>query len=122
MQPFLLVAVSFPATRVLKPTEQDLEYLTYDASYGVHVDEKSHTGTAITLGKGVVYDGPRLSARCCYDLPGKYDFIFKDRVDKGDVKIEYKPTCEMVADILTKPLQGSLFVKLRNEFLNSYVA
>ena len=73
MQPFLLVAVSFPATRVLKPTEQDLEYLTYDASYGVHVDEKSHTGTAITLGKGVVYDGPRLSARCCYDLPGKYE-------------------------------------------------
>ena len=48
-------------------------------------------------------------------------FFVKDRVEQGDVKIEYKPTGEMIADILTKPLQGSLFARLRDLLLNCYV-
>ena len=38
-------------------------------------------------------------------------FFVKDRVDSGEVKIEYCPTKEMVADYFTKPLQGASFSK-----------
>ena len=38
----------------------------------------------------------------------------KDRVDKGELTIEYCPTSEMLADYFTKPLQGSLFRKMRS--------
>ena len=48
-------------------------------------------------------------------------FFVKDRVDQGEVKIEYKATNEMLADVLTKPLQGSLFTRLRDELLNCCV-
>ena len=45
-------------------------------------------------------------------------FFIKDRVDSGEIKIEYKPTEEMIADILTKPLQRELFRHLRALLLN----
>jgi len=48
-------------------------------------------------------------------------FFVSDRVKSGEIKIEYMPTGEMLADILTKPLQGALFLKLRNKLLNWYV-
>ena len=32
--------------------------------------------------------------------------------------VKYKPTSEMTADVLTKPLQGEQFRKLRNAILN----
>jgi hypothetical protein len=41
-----------------------------------------------------------------------------DRIQDGEVTVEYKPTGEMVADIMTKPLQGELFRKMRRELLN----
>ena len=41
-------------------------------------------------------------------------FFTKDRVDKGEMSIEYCPTHEMLADFYTKPLQGSLFRKMRD--------
>jgi hypothetical protein len=41
-------------------------------------------------------------------------FFLKDRIDSGEIKIDYIQTEEMIADILTKPLQGKLFIKLRN--------
>jgi hypothetical protein len=45
-------------------------------------------------------------------------FYIKDRVDAGEISIRYKPTAEMIADILTKPLQGELFRRLRAALLN----
>ena len=36
-------------------------------------------------------------------------FFVKDRVDKGEIKIEYCPSIYMLADFFTKPLQGRLF-------------
>ena len=45
-------------------------------------------------------------------------FFVKDRVDNKEIKIEYMNTGNMIADILTKPLQGALFVRLRTELLN----
>ena len=44
-------------------------------------------------------------------------FFIKDRVEKQELKIEYLPTEDMIADFFTKPLQGELFKKLRNKIL-----
>ena len=40
-------------------------------------------------------------------------FFVKDRVDKKEVKIEYCPSLDMLADFFTKPLQGKMFLKFR---------
>jgi histone deacetylase 1/2 len=45
-------------------------------------------------------------------------FWIKDRCATGDVEVIYKPTDEMVADILTKPLHGEKFKELRSLLLN----
>jgi hypothetical protein len=44
-------------------------------------------------------------------------FFVKDFVDRKEVVIEFMPTEDMVADILTKPLTGELFFKLRDKLL-----
>ena len=41
-------------------------------------------------------------------------FFTKDRVDKGEFKIEYCPTYKMVADYFSKPLQGKVFKFMRD--------
>ncbi|CAB9531215.1 Inherit from KOG: Retrotransposon protein [Seminavis robusta] len=46
-------------------------------------------------------------------------FFVTDRIHKGDVTIEYCPTAKMVADFFTKPLQGSLFIKMRDFILGT---
>ena len=45
-------------------------------------------------------------------------FLVKDKVESGEVVIRHAPSEDMVADILTKPLQGELFRKLRGALLN----
>jgi hypothetical protein len=40
-------------------------------------------------------------------------FFIKDRVATGDVVINYCPTSDMIADVLTKPLSRVLFEKFR---------
>ena len=45
-------------------------------------------------------------------------FFVKDRVDAGEIFIEYCPTERMLADILTKPLQGPAFREMRDLLLN----
>ena len=42
----------------------------------------------------------------------------KDRIDNKEMLLEYLPTADMTADILTKPLQGEQFRKLRSKLLN----
>ena len=41
-------------------------------------------------------------------------FFITDRILKGEVKVEWCPTADMVADFMTKPLQGSTFKKFRD--------
>ena len=82
IRPDILLAVSFLCTRVTKATDRDLMKLKrlvnyvactqdmtltlkveyplrlfcfVDASYGEHVDAKSHTGAVVTMGAGVFY-------------------------------------------------------------------
>jgi hypothetical protein len=45
-------------------------------------------------------------------------FYLKNKVEEGEVVLEYKPTDEMIADVLTKPLQGEKFIELRDALLN----
>ena len=160
----------------LEADDMNLVKWSVDASFAVHPDMKSHTGGAMTLGKGTIYgtstrqkintkssteaelvgvndvmpqvlwtryfldgqgygvkesivyqdnkstillaeNGKASSGRRTRHINIRYFFV-KDRVDSGEVKIEYCPTKEMVADFFTKPLQGSQFTKLRNEIMN----
>jgi hypothetical protein len=160
---------------VLKPDKNLCVHAFIDASYGVHVDGKSHTGVIIGIGKGPVYaksakhklvskssteaelislsdgstqviwtreflihQGYQLEAATIFQdnkstmalvEKGRSTsertrhvnirfFFVKDRVDAGEIKIVYLPTAQMTADILTKPLQGELFRRLRTELLN----
>jgi hypothetical protein len=41
-------------------------------------------------------------------------FFITDRVNMKEVSIEWCPTKDMVADFMTKPLQGSHFKRLRD--------
>ena len=45
-------------------------------------------------------------------------FFVKDRLDAGEIAVKYMPTDDMIADILTKPLQGLKFRELRARLLN----
>ena len=45
-------------------------------------------------------------------------FYIKDRIEKGDVEIKYCPTDEMVADYMSKPLQGKPFRKFFRFIMN----
>ena len=45
-------------------------------------------------------------------------FFISDRISSGEIKVEYLNTTDMIADILTKPLQGALFRRLRSLLLN----
>jgi hypothetical protein len=41
-------------------------------------------------------------------------FFCADPIKKGELSVQYCPTLDMIADYFTKPLQGSLFRKLRD--------
>jgi hypothetical protein len=45
-------------------------------------------------------------------------FFLHDRIKEKEITIKYKPTNLMIADLLTKPLQGEQFRALRNQLLN----
>ena len=46
-------------------------------------------------------------------------FFITDQSKKGNVKIEYCPTDEMVGDFCTKGLQGQKFIKFDDNIMNS---
>ena len=192
IRPDILLTVSFLCTRVTKVTERDMiklkrlvnyvnctkdktltlkvEYpvrlfCLLDASYGTHVDGKSHTGAAVTLGAGCFFaksckqkivtksstEAELVAISDClgdlifirnllldqgYDVPALFlfqdnmstialcekggaghrtkhikirNFFIKERLDEGEVTIRWLSTELMIADALTKPLQGVTF-------------
>jgi hypothetical protein len=58
-------------------------------------------------------NGRASSGKCTRHINIRYYFI-TDRVNTKEVEIEWCPTKEMVADFMTKPLQGSHFRSLRD--------
>ena len=45
-------------------------------------------------------------------------YFLQDRIVKGEIKLCYCATDEMIADFFTKPLQGAKFKKLRKLLMN----
>jgi hypothetical protein len=45
-------------------------------------------------------------------------FFISDIINRGEIKLQYVKTEDQIADILTKPLQGLQFIRLRNLLLN----
>ncbi len=79
---------------------------------GVNIDAPSQTPIVDVPNASVQAMLPKSSSKwtkhlnCCY-------FSVSHQIIKGSKSIEYCPTTDMIAIILTKPLQGKLFVKLR---------
>ena len=46
-------------------------------------------------------------------------FLDTDRVNSGEVEIKYCPTGMMIADLFTKPLQGTAFKVFRDLIMNA---
>jgi hypothetical protein len=65
----------------------------------------------------ILAENGRTSSQRTRHISIKYFFV-KDRIQSGDIKIEYKATEEMIADLFTKPLQGKLFSKFRCAVMN----
>ena len=61
----------------------------------------------------LVKNGKKYSTKNTKYINVRYYFI-KDRVETGDVVIEYFPTEKMLGEHFTKPLQGALFRKFRS--------
>ena len=53
------------------------------------------------------------------DEASKHSLLFiTDRMNDGELKVEYCPSSDMIADFFTKPLQGKLFYKFRQLVMN----
>jgi hypothetical protein len=61
-------------------------------------------------------NGKAFSGRRTRHINIRYFFI-TDRIAKKEVAVQYCPTKQMVADYFTKPLQGALFYKVRDQIL-----
>jgi hypothetical protein len=57
-------------------------------------------------------NGKSSSGRRTRHIEIRYFFV-TDRIKNGELRVEYCPTGDMIADFFTKPLQGSLFRKMR---------
>jgi hypothetical protein len=87
-------------------TKLFLEEQGYNISQNIlYQDNKS----AILLEK----NGKKSSSKRTRAINIRY-FFLTDQSEKGNVQIEYCPTGEMIADYMTKPLQGQLFEKFKS--------
>lgn len=74
----------------------------YDLGPPVILQDNTSTITLVTKGGGK-YRNKYMKVRQGY---------VKERVDFGDITLQHLPTTMMLADVLTKPLQGELYRKL----------
>jgi hypothetical protein len=64
----------------------------------------------------LVHNGKSTSERTKH-INIRYHFI-KDKIENGEIDLQYMSTDQMIADVLTKPLPGKKFIDLRNKLLN----
>jgi len=82
-----------------------------------HIDP-SEKGILLEDNKSAIHmanNGKSISNRTRH-IKVRYFFV-KQYLDNGEFRLEHCPTKEMIADILTKPLQGELFIQLRDLLL-----
>ena len=75
----------------------------------LHQDNKS----SILLAK----NGRLSSSKRTKHINVRYFFV-KDRIAKKELSVQFCPTEDMIADFFTKPLQGQLFYRLRDQVMN----
>ena len=103
-----LIGVDDAATMVLW-TKLFMEEQGYDIEENkIYQDNKS----AILLET----NGRKSAGKRSRALNVRYFFV-TDQVEKGNVIIDYCPTDDMIADYMTKPLQGEKFKKFRKMIL-----
>lgn len=103
-----LVALADSAGQVLW-TREFLQHQGYSVGPAVIKEDNQ---SAIQL----VNNGRSNSARTRH-IAVRFYFI-SDRIKSGEIVIEYLETSEMIADILTKPMIGAQFLRLRTLLLN----
>jgi hypothetical protein len=77
--------------------------------YGINsnVLYQDNKSTILLEKNGKKSSGPRTRAlNTCY-------FFLTDQVEKGNVMIDFCPTDDIIADYMTKPLQGAKFLKFK---------
>jgi hypothetical protein len=82
---------------------------------GYHIQDNilfQDNKSAILLEK----NGKALSSKRTKHINIRYFFI-TDRVKTGDVSLVWCPTGDMIGDFMTKPLQGALFWKFRDQIM-----
>ena len=100
-----LVGVDDFMTKVLW-TQLFMEEQGYEIEKNIlYQDNKS----AILLEK----NGKKSSSKRTRAINIRYFFV-TDAIEKGLLTVEHCPTGDMIADYMTKPLQGQLFEKFRN--------
>ena len=87
-------------------TRHFLEAQGYDISQNLFYQDNQ---SAMKLEK----NGRQSSSQRTRHVNIRYFFI-KDKIDQGEITLEYCPTDRMIADFFTKPLQGSSFRRLRD--------
>ena len=105
-----LVAVSDASTQIIWAREF-LQSQGYEV--GAAVIKEDNIATITLANKGV-----STSERTRH-IGVRYFFI-KDRIDAKEIVMEHLSTRDMIADLLTKALQGELFRKLRELLLNVF--
>ena len=92
-------------------------YFIQHQGYGAECMELYQDNISTQL---LMKNGRFLSGKKTKHIKAKFYFI-KDRVDDGEMQIIKYPTDNMWADVLTKPLQGAVFKKMRAQLMNCSV-
>jgi hypothetical protein len=82
--------------------------INYISPLVIYQDNKS-TITMAKAGRG--------SFKRSKHIANRYYWI-KQFIDSGEIVVEYKPTNEMIADFLTKPMSGPKFADIMMKLFN----
>ena len=88
--------------------DEFMSYQGHEMDLPVIFQDNMSTISMVTAGGGK-YRSKHLRVRQCR---------LKEKIDQGELVIEYMPTGNMIADVLTKPLQGTLFLFMIKKLLN----
>ena len=103
-----LVGADDFATKILW-TKKFMEAQGYEIKENVLYQDNQSTMKLLENGK-------RSSGKRTRALSIRY-FFLHDQVEKGDLKIGYCPTDEMLGDYNTKPLNGAPFKRMRSKLM-----